>query len=301
MIVRGAFNHLLRPGLRPDFRDGYNSFEKEWTGIVQSGTLDRAELEATTISGLPHQVILPEGEAFTIFDPKLSDKIVYRDTQYGNGFSISTEMMEDDLYGKANQSAKWLGRSTALIQEYIVADLLDDAFAGATFTGFEGEVLISATHVLLNSGDTWTNLIAGNPQLGVVALQAAFELGENTVDHNSDPIPVRIDKLHINIANEWMARQLTLNEYEPFTSERNINATRSKKHLSFQVSHYKDQSGTDWFAKDTGLHDMHLLFKVKPQFPDWFDDATRSAFFAARQRFLVYFFDQRGWIGSNAA
>jgi len=301
MHVRGAFNHLLRPGLRPDFRDEYLSFEKEWTGIVKSGSLDRAELEATTLSGLPRQVVLPESEPFTIFDAKLADKIIYRDTQYGNGFSISTNMMEDDLYGKANQSARWLGCSVNLIQEYVVADFLDDAFAGATFTGFEGEVLISATHSLLSSGDTWSNLVAGNPQLGVTSLQAMFKLGEQTVDHQGDPIPVRIDMLHINIANEWMARQLTLNEHEPFTANRNINATRSKKQLSFQVSHYKDQSGRDWFGKDSQLHDSHLLFKVNPQFVDWFDDSTRAAFFAARQRFLVYFYDPRGWIGSNAA
>ncbi len=301
MIVRGAFNHLLRPGLRKDFRDSYQAFEKEWPGIVRSGTLDRAELEVTTISGIPRQVILPEGESYTIVDPKLADKIVYTDTQYGNGFSISTETMEDDLYNKANQSAKWLGRSSNLIQEYIVADFLDDAFAGTTFTGYAAEALCTLTHTLEVSADTWANQISGNPQLGILGLQAAFELGENTVDHQGDPIPVRIDKLIINIANEWTARQLTMNEDEPFTANRNINATRSKKQLSFMVSHYKDQSGKDWFARDTSMHDAHFLFKVRPQFPDWFDTATRAAFFASRQRFLVYFYDQRGWIGSNAA
>lgn len=300
MIVRGAFNHLLRPGLRSDFRDSYLSFEKEWPDIVRTGTMDRAELEATTISGLPRQVILPEGEAFTIIDPKLADKIVFADTQYGNGLSISTEMMEDDLYDRANQSAKWLGRSTNLIQEYIVSDLLDDAFAGSTFTGLQAEALCTATHTLLSSGSTWSNQISGDPQLGVLGLQAAFELGETTVDHTDDPVPVRIDKLIVNIAGEWMARQLTLNEQEPFTADRNINAARSKRQLSWQVSHYKDQTGKDWFARDSQLHDAHLLFKVRPQFPDWFDDSTRSAFFASRQRFLVYFYDQRGWIGSNA-
>ena len=66
MIVRGAFNHLLRPGLRKDFRDEYMGFEEEWSGFVRSGTMDRAEIEATTMSGLPRQVVRGEGEAFTI-------------------------------------------------------------------------------------------------------------------------------------------------------------------------------------------------------------------------------------------
>jgi hypothetical protein len=300
MIVRGAFNHLLRPGLRKDFRDSYNQFDEEWSGIVHSGPMDRAELEATTLSGLPRQIELGEGEAFTIVDPKLAAKLTYTATQYGLGFSVSKEMMEDDLYGKANQSSKWLGRSTKLAQEYRVADLLDDAFTGATFTGYGGAALISATHSLLNSADTWSNSISGNPQLGVLGLQAAFELGEQTTDHQGDPIPVRIDKLHVNIADEWMAIQLTQNDAEPFTSDNNLNATRRKRQLSYDVNHYKDQSGNDWFAKDSMLHDMHLLWRVKPEFTDWFVESTRSAYFASRQRFLVFFYDQRGWIGSNA-
>ena len=300
MIVRGAFNHLLRPGLRSDFRDEYNAFEEEHSQIVSTGTMDRAEVEAVTISGLPRQVVLGEGEAFTIIDPDLSAKITYTDTQYGMGFSVSKEMMEDDLYGKASQSAKWLARSTRLAQEYDVADLLDDAFAGGSFTGFASEALCSTTHTLLSDAATWSNQISGNPALGILGLQAAFELGETTVDHRNNPIPVRIDKLIINISDEWTARQLTQNEHEPFTADRNITATRRKKQLSFVVAHYKDQSGSDWFARDSQLHDSHMLFKVRPQFPDWFDDSTRSAFFASRQRFLTYFYDQRGWIGSNA-
>ena len=300
MHVRGAFNHLLRPGLRDDFRDTYMSFETEYDGVLRTGTMDRAEVEATTLSGLPRQVVLPEGEPYSILDVTLADKIVFTDTQYGVGFSISQMMMEDDLYGRANQSAKWLARSTRLIQEFTTADWLDDAFDGNTFTGFAAESLISSTHTLLASASTWSNAISGNPQLGVLGLQAAFELGENTVDNQGDPIPVRIDTIYINIAEEWTARQLLENSDEPFTANRNINAARSKRQLSFKVNHYKDQSGKDWFARDSQIHDAHFLFKVTPQFPDWYEDRTRSAFFASRQRFLVYHYDARGWIGSNA-
>jgi len=262
--------------------------------------MDRAEIEMTTLSGLPRQVVLGEGESYTFVDAEISAKITKTDTQYGLGFGVTKEMMEDDLYNKANQSAKWLGRSTRLAQEYAVADFLDDAFTGTSFTGYASEALCSTAHTLLSSANTWSNQISGNPQLGVAGLQAAFELGEQTVDHRGDPIPVRIDHLIINIANEWMAIQLTQNENEPFTANRNVNATRRKRQLGYTMSHYKDQTGKDWFARDTMIHDAHFLWKVKPQFSDWFEDSTRTAYYASRQRFLVYFYDQRGWIGSNA-
>jgi hypothetical protein len=296
-----AFNVLLRPGLRKDFRDGYQEYEVEWKGIVRSTTMDRDEIEMTKIAGLPQQVERNAGEAFTMIDPQIAPKITKSDTQYGLGFGVQKEMEEGDLYRKANQSAKWLGRSVRLTQEYAVADLLDDAFSGSTFTGFGAESLIDDDHTLIGSAGTWSNQIAGNPQLGVASLQAAFELGESTVDDLGDPIPVRIDTLIVNIANEWMARQLTMNNEEPYTSDRNINAARTKRQLSFTVNHYKDQTGKDWFARDSRIHDAHLAWRVKPQMLDWYKEEVLTAFYAARQRFLIYFYDQRGWIGSNAS
>lgn len=301
MHVRGAFNHLLRPGLRRDFRDSYEGFEEEYSSILRVGSMDRAEIEMTTLSGLPRQVVLGEGESYTFVDAELADKITKTDTQYGLGFGVSQEMMEDDLYDRANQSARWLGRSTRLAQEYAVADFLDDAFSGSDHTGFASEALISSSHSLLSNANTWSNRISGDTQLSVTGLQAAFELGEQTVDHHNDPIPVRIDHLIINISDEWMAIQLTQNEMEPYTANRNVNATRRKRQLGYTVSHYKDQTAKDWFARDSNIHDAHFLFKVRPQFPDWYEARTRTSYYASRQRFLVYFYDPRGWIGSNAS
>lgn len=301
MHVRGAFNHLLRPGLRKDFRDSYNGFEEEYSRILRTGDMDRAEIEATTISGLPRMVIRGESEAVTYVDAKLGDKVTYTDDEYALGFIVSKKMMEDDLYDKANQNAKWLGRSVRLTQEYLAADFLDDAFTGLTFTGFNSEALISSSHTLLNSAGTWSNRLSGDPQLGMTSMQAAFELGEQCVDHQGDPIPVRIDTLVINLSDEWVAMQLTMNEAEPYTADRNINTVMRKRKMNYVVSHYKDQSGSDWFARDSDIHDAHFLFKVRPEMDDTFDFDTKSAKFDARQRIMAYFYDPRGWIGSNAS
>ena len=301
MLVRGAFNHLLRPGLRRDFRDDYQSHSPEKGDYLREGTMDRAEIDLVTLSGLHRQVVRGELESFTIMDPVMSAKITKTYTEYGNGFAVSRRMMKDDLYGKANGSSKWLGRSSFLIQEYKAAELLDDAFAGSTFTGLEGEALISATHNILNSNANFDNLIAGNPQLSILGIQAAFESGENTIDHQGDPAPVHIQKLIINISDEWKAIQITQNKDEPDTADRNINATMRKRQLSYKVSHFKDQTGKDWFAQDPSMNDAHFAFRQKPLFEDWFDKATSGAFFASSQGFLVYFYDQRGWIGSDAA
>lgn len=301
MITRPQLNALLRPGLRTDFRDSYNQHPEEFSRILRVGSMDRAEVEAMTLAGLPRMVKRGEGQAVTYVDPKFSDKSIYLDDEFALGFMATEKAMEDDQYNKVRQSAKWLGRSVRLTQEYAGAAFLDDAFTGAVFQGIFGEALIADDHELLNTSGTWSNLVPGNPQLGVLGLQAAHELAESTVDQNGDPIPMKLDMLIINIADEWAAMQLTMNEDEPYTSDRNINTLKRKGGLSYMISHYKDQTGNDWFARDSQQHDAHFLFRRRPKFTDAMDFDTDSAKFKATQRILVYHYDPRGWIGSNAA
>ena len=299
MLVRGAFNHALRPGLRKDFRDAYQGHTEEFSRFLRVGTQDRAEVEAVAVSGLPRMVTRGEVEPITFLDPTMSAKVTYIDDEYALGFAISKQLMEDDLYAKANQNAKWLARSARLTQEYRAAALLDDAFAGTTFTGLLAEVLCSTSHTLVADSATWSNRIANDVQFGVTGLQAAFDLAEQMVDHNNDPITAMFTRLIINIADEDIAIKITAGEKEPFTADNDVNAIMKKRPgLTYVVSHYKVQ-GTEWFLQDPALMDAWLLFRVKPEFEDDFDFKTKAALFTARQRLNVYFFDQRGVIGSN--
>jgi phage major head subunit gpT-like protein len=299
MIVRGAFNHLLRPGLRKDFRDSYNSYPEEYSQILKIGSQDRAEVEAVNLAGLPRMVVRGEAEPVTFLDPVMGDKVIYVDTEYALGFQITRRMVEDDLYNKARQNAKWLGRSARLTQEYAAAALIDDAFAGATFTGVNGEALCSTTHTLLNSAQVASNRLAPDVQLSVTGLQAAYDLAELTIDETGDPIPIMPDTLIINVADAWVATQLNEAKMEPYTADNNVNALTSRKGtLKTVVSHYKLQ-GSDWFIRDSKLSDAHFLWRVRVQNHDGMDDQTLVAFYWARQRFLTYFFDWRGWIGSS--
>ena len=299
MLVRGAFNHILRPGLRKDFRDNYQAHTEEFSRYLRVGTQDRAEVEAVAVSGLPRMVKRGEVEPITFLDPVMSAKVTFIDDEYALGFAVSKKLMEDDQYGKANQNAKWLARSARLTQEYRSAALLDDAFAGNTFTGLLGEVLCETAHELVGESGTWSNRIANDIQFGVTGLQAAFDLAENMVDHTDNPLAANFTRLVLNIADEDIAIKITAGEKEPFTADNDVNALmRKRPGLSYVISHYKTQ-GTEWFFQDPSLMDIWFLFRVKPEFEDDFDFRTKAALFTARQRINVYFFDQRGIIGSN--
>jgi hypothetical protein len=299
MLVRGAFNHLLRPGLRRDFRDSYEQFAEEYSMLLRVGTQDRAEVEAVNLAGLPRMVPRGEAEPVTYIDPVQGDKVIYVDTEFALGFQISQRLIEDDLYSRANQNAKWLGRSARLTQEFQAAALLDDAFAGALFTGVNGEALISTSHALLNSAAVGSNRLATDIQISVTGMQAMYDLAETTVDETGDPIPIMPDTVVVAVADSWVAAQINDSTLEPFTSDNQINQITARKgQVRAIVSHYKTQSN-DWFMRDTSLHDAHFLFRVRPQFRDTFDFDTVAAKYWARQRINVYFFDWRGWLGTS--
>lgn len=262
--------------------------------------LDRAEEERVAISGLGRMVQKSETGSITYIDPVQSAKVTYVDDEFALGFQISRRMIEDDQYGNASQNAKWLGRAARLTQEFLAGALLDDAFTGSTYTGLLGEVLCETAHELLNGSGTFSNRISGNPSLSVTGYQAGLELMEAQVDHQGDPMPMIARRLIIDRTDEMMAIQLTKNANEPNTTDRNINAALNKQGIDdYKLSHYKTANGS-WFLQDPQLHDMKFKFRVRPQFGDDQDSGgTLAAKFWGRQRILVYFFDQRGIIGSD--
>jgi len=268
--------------------------------FLKVGNLTRAEEERVAISGLGRMVQKNDVESITYVDPVMSGKVTYVDDEFALGFMISRRTIEDDQYGKTRQNAKWLGRAARLTQEYLGGALLDDAFDGSTYTGLSAGALCSTSHTLLNSTDTWSNRIAGNPALSVTSYQAALELGEAQVDHQGDPMPNMLSRLIVDRTDEFMAIQLTKNVNEPNTTDRNINAALNRNRISdYKLSHYKTADGS-WFMQDPSLIDMHFLFRVRPHFGDEMDSGgTLAARYWGRQRILAYFFDQRGIIGSD--
>lgn len=299
MITTGAFHLLLRPGLSRDFHDEYMAQPEEFSRFLKVGTQTEGEVRMTHMTGIGRMVQKGEQEPVVYLDPLMGPQVAFVDDEFGLGFMVSRKMVEDDLYGQANKSAKWLGQAARLTQEHRGADLLDDAFTGSAFTGMNGERLIG-THALLGSANTFSNLIAGNPQLSVAGLQAAFDIAETMVDELGEPIVHDYRTLIISPQDVWTATQITESELEPFTADNTVNALRRRKGgMGFFISHYKTDPNS-WFLQSAN-HDAHFLFRRRPEFTDTFDFDTDAAKYKATQRINVFFFNWRGWVGSNPA
>lgn len=301
MQVQGAFNLLFRPGLRKDFLDEVVGYEDEYSQYLRTSTMDGPEIAASIIVGMPRLFEIGDAEPVPYDVPKMGPKVMGVDKEFALGFAVSRKTVEDDLYNKANQSAKWLGHAVNMTKEFRSAQLLDDAFAGATFKGIDGLSLCNSAHTLINSTSTVANVPTTPVGLSVAGITALTNLAQLCKDENGDPRKVMLDKLIIgNDATLYhKALQIFGSDKEPFTADNQDNAIKKRyPKMDITMVHYM-ASTTNYFMVDSKLNDSHFVTRRAPLFEDDFDFNTKAALYSVSMRFLIWFVAWYGWYGAN--
>ena len=289
---------LFRPGLRKNFLDEYTQFEPQYTQYLQPGTIDGPEIEATIMTGLKRLNEREDGEKINYEDPVLGPKVAAVDREYAGGFTITRRTVEDDKYGKASQAAKWLAHAARMTSEYRSAELLDDAFAGATFKGIDGLALCHTAHTLINSTSTVANRPASDVGFSLTGINALLDLFQLLKDENGDPTDIQPNAIIYNSSEITKAMQIFGSDKEPFTANNQDNATAQRlSGVSQIVSRYKANTKSYWlFSKK--WNDAHYLTRRPVDFDDTFDFDTDAAKYKSTTRFLIWFVDWRGWCGT---
>ena len=301
MLVQGNFAPLFRAGLRADFRDSYEQYPPEYVQFLKTSTMETPELRAVVIAGLNRLVEIGDGEPVTYDTPNISNVVMGVDKEFALGFGLTRKTVEDDQYGKANQSAKWLGYATRVTEELRSAQLLDDAFTGTNFKGFDGSALCVTNHPLMGSVATASNALATPVQLSMTGIVGLQNLAMRLVDENGNPIRTMPSRLIVsNVAGELnMARQIFSSEKEPFTANNTDNALRMQFGApEIVVSRWKT-STKSYFMVDPMMNDAHFVTRRAPMMEDDFDFNTATALYKVSTRFLIWFVDWRGWFGVN--
>lgn len=301
MIVQGAFNLLFRPGLRTDFRDEWDTHEPEYPSYLKVRNSDTLEQAATIMAGPSRLVERGDGEPITYEDPVIGPKVAGVDKEFALGFMITRRTVEDDLYGKANQAAKWLAHAARMTYEYRAAAFLDDAFTGATFVGIDGLPLIHTAHTLINSGSTVANRPTTEIGLSITAVTAVQDLYGNMKDENGDPIVLWPDTLIVgNYAGDInRAWQIFNSRLEPFTANNQENAVRHRMpNMKIVVNHFKT-SKRSYFFVDSKYNDAEMVIRRPVEFDDTFDFETDVAKYKTTTRFMIWFVGYQGWVGVN--
>lgn len=303
MQVQGAFNLLFRPGLRSNFLDELMTYEDEFSQYLRMSTMDGPEIAATIMAGPSRLYEIGDGEPVPYDVAKMGPKVMGVDKEFALGSSISRKTVEDDLYGKANQSAKWLGHAVNMTHEYRSAALLDDAYTGTTFKGIDNLALLHTAHTLINSSSTVANALATPVGMSLAGITALQNLAQLCKDENGDPYKINLDTIVYgnDAATDQKVEQIFGSQLEPFTANNQDNAIKKKfSNMRRIMSHYRS-STTNYEMFDSKLNDCNFVTRRAPLFEDDFDFNTKAAVYSVSTRFLIWFVAWRAWVGSAAS
>jgi hypothetical protein len=302
MQTQNDFAPLFREGLREDFGDQFESWEKTYDQFLKVSSTDKAEQRAAIITGLSRLIEINDGEAVTLDKPRMSDVVQGIDREYGIGFAVTKRTVEDDQYGKANQAAKWLANAVNQTFEYRAASFLDDAFAGNIYKGIDNLPLMSTAHTLIgNAVTTVANRLTTAVGFSMSGITQLMQLCQNMKDENGDPIKMWPDKLILgnDAVNIHKALQIFNSEKEPYTSENQDNAIKKRLKIPAPIVN-PYMTNTKWyFMIDDTYNDAHFVMRRKPTYEDHQDFSTGAMLNKVTCRFLIWFVLWRGWVGTN--
>lgn len=300
VVTRNLNPLLYRPGLDKNFRDGYQFYEKQYPSFLKVSTVDTPEVNMASVTGPNRLHRLGDGEAPPTFTIEVGRKAMAVDREFASAYAVTRRAQQDDMNGVVNQGAKWLGEAAFLTNEYQAAALLDDAFLGNTFLGEDGLRLCTAAHTGMGTSATYSNLSTiGFSLAGVTEL---MRLADNAVNQQGDYMKVSLSKIIIPGRSQSIkqaAWKIFGQSSEPFTANNDENAVKGLLGKVSVVNNQYMTSTSNYFMIDDRLNDAHFRVRKTLETSDHVDPRTRILYVQAYTRFMIYFYNPRGWYGAN--
>ncbi len=302
MIVSGSFAKDLYPGVRKWWGQAYDEYPVEYTMLFESETTSRAFEEYVQFTGLGLAAIKREGASITYDDMSQGWLTRFVPVNYGLGFVISKEMVEDGISGIVGKKrAKYLAFSLRQTKEIVGANIYNRAFNSA-YTGPDAVSLLSTAHVNYTGG-TFSNRLSTDADLSEAALeQMCIDIAGAQNDRGLK-IALRPDKLLIPYQLEFEAERILGSSYRVGTADNDVNALRSlgKFPGGVGISHYFTDVDA-WFCR-TNVKDDGLVYfsRNKARFDMDNEFETENAKFKATERYTFGYGDPRTLWGTPGA
>ena len=306
-VVRGQFDHYLRPGARKVFVDDYNELPAIYPTIFNIETSGKAYVDDLVATGMPIAVDRPEGNPIAMDRPKFRARVRYLHTGFGLGYEITREAVRDDVYGALNsKSAANLARSMREAEEVTAHAVLNNAFT--TQLAYDGVALISTAHLGVDAL-TFTNRPAADADLSTTTLKGSLERFFDLRTDRDLKVNIMPTKVLVPIQVWFNALEILQTQVITTTlAVEGVESTRADNVISRQgLVPHKSQYLTDvdaWFTMvDTGArsYPLNFFWRDKPEDVGGFDAREQIAWFGIIARFVAGATEWRGIDGSTGA
>lgn len=293
--VTTSFAKLMEPGLRELFFDSYKEKPEQFSKVFE---IDNSKKHIETDYRQPgFGLWSKKGQADSTNYQELDDPITvqYKHTTFSDGFTITKEMVDDELYNVMKKKPKALAFAARATIEQECAAVLNNAFT-ASARNANGEALIANNHKLLGEGAGTSSNHIGTLALSETSLETAFKLAREQVNEKGLKIAMTPKLLIVPPALEFTAEKIAKSVQLPGTNNNDINPMRGR----FQVFVYDYlESDTAWFLVDPSMNPLQFFWREKLNFKATNDFDTDQAKYKGRMRFSFGWTDWRGIIGST--
>lgn len=295
VITSGSFAKALWPGVNAWYGKSYNDYQPEWDKLFDKNTSSRAFEEDVGLSSLGLAAVKAEGAPITYDSERQGFTTRYNHVVYALGFVITREMFEDDQYdvvGKKKANA--LARSMRQTKEIVAANVYNRATTSG-YTGGDGIVLLSASHVNV-AGGTYSNIQSAD--LSEAALEQAFIDIEGFTDDRGLIIAAKPKSLIIPRQLRFEAHRILKSDGRVATADNDANALKdSGLFTNIVVNHYLTDADA-WFIRTDVPDGMKYFERRGDAFEMDNDFDTENAKFKATARYSFGWSDPRGLYGS---
>jgi hypothetical protein len=307
-ISRAQLLKELLPGLNALFGMEYARYGEEHKEIFETEASERSFEEETKLSGFTAAPVKNEGSAIAYDNAQEAWTARYNHETIAQGFSITEEAMEDNLYDSlSNRYTKALARSMAYTKQVKAAAILNNGFS-QNYLGGDGVSLFgyNSSGTLVNhplvSGGTNANTPATASDLNETSLEAAVIQIAGWTDERGLLIAARPKKLVVPPNLMFVAKRLLDTELRVATADNDINALKQMGAIpeGYTVNHFLTDTNA-WFLLTDVPNGLKHFERVALATSMDGDFDTGNVRYKARERYSFGWSDPLGVFGSPGA
>lgn len=295
-LTTAGFSELLYPGLYNIWGLEYPQYQEEYSKVFDVRTSTQAYEKTLGLTGFGLAANKSEGASVTYGTAFQGFTHTLTHVTNGLGFIVTSEMYEDDQYGKMKALPKSLARSIRHTIEIDAANVLNNGFS-SSYTGADGHQLLDTDHPLVGGG-TYQNEPTTSTDLSMTSLEAMLALINDFTDDQGLLINAQVKKLVVHPDNEWTARQILQSEKDP---ESNFNAINPAKGLMPYVTMHFLTDPDAWFLITDVPNGLVFYWRRRPAFTKDNDFDSDNAKFKTTYRCIQGWDDPKGVVGSPGA
>jgi len=299
-INTGSFAKALWPGVNSWYGQAYDEHGVEYTDLFDTETSRKAYEEDMGTSMFGLAAVKPEGNAVSYDTAQQGFLTRYTHVTYGLGFIITREMVDDDQYDVIGKKrSQGLAFSIRQTKEVVASNVYNRAVT-AGYTGGDGVVLLSASHVNV-AGGTYSNITTAATLSEATLEDLCIDIMEAKNDRGLN-IALIPQCLVINPNLVFEADRILNSPLRVGTADNDLNAMKNMGKFpgGVKVNHYITDTNA-YFIRTNCPDGMKHFERRSDDFTMDNDFDTDNAKYKATGRYSFGWTDPRGLYGNMGA